>query len=268
MTQEQQYLDIMHQILDSSDIRIDRTKVGIKTVFGPQMKFDLNESFPLLTTKKVWWKGVVHELLWLLSGETNIKYLLDNNVHIWDEWADEDGNLGPVYGTQWRAWEGPDGKVFDQITDLINNIKQNPFSRRHIVSAWNVSQISKMALPPCHTLMQFDVSSDNKLSCSLYQRSGDYFLGIPFNIASYSLLTHMIAKICNLEPGYFIHNIGNAHLYLNHIDQAKLQLSREPYPLPQIKIKRTPNSIFDFKYDDFELVNYKSHATIKAPIAV
>jgi len=287
MHEEQQYLQLMQDILDNGDERLDRTGTGTLTKFGINMRFDLSKQFPLLTTKRVWWKGIVHELLWFLSGSTNIKYLIDNGVHIWDEWADENGELGPVYGKQWRQWEKPGRDAYsyiikdnraeslellvesvDQIKEVVASIKNNPYSRRHIISAWNVAEISRMALPPCHLLVQFDVSSDKKLSCSLYQRSGDFFLGVPFNIASYALLTHMLAHVCDLEVGDFIHNIGNAHLYLNHLDQAKLQLAREPYELPQLKIKRTVNSIFDFKYEDFEIVNYRCHPAIKADIAV
>lgn len=245
----------------------DRTGTGTLSVFGYQMRFDISEKFPAVTTKKLHFKSIIHELLWFLKGETNIKYLKENKVTIWDEWADEKGNLGPVYGSQWRSWHTPDGHTIDQISQVIDQIKTNPDSRRLIVSAWNVSEIEKMALAPCHAIYQFYVA-DGRLSCQLYQRSADIFLGIPFNIASYSLLTMMIAQVCDLKPGEFIHTLGDAHLYLNHIDQVNEQLSREPLPLPVMKINPDVKSIFDFKYDDFKLVGYQSHPAIKAPIAV
>ena len=245
----------------------DRTGTGTLSVFGYQMRFDISEKFPAVTTKKLHFKSIIHELLWFLKGETNIKYLKENKVTIWDEWADKNGDLGPVYGSQWRSWHTPDGHTIDQISQVIDQIKTNPDSRRLIVSAWNVSEIEKMALAPCHAMYQFYVAG-GRLSCQLYQRSADIFLGIPFNIASYSLLTMMIARVCDLEPGEFIHTLGDAHLYLNHLDQVDEQLSREPLPLPVMKINPEVNSIFDFKYDDFELVGYQSHPAIKAPIAV
>jgi thymidylate synthase len=263
----QQYHDLMRTILDRGHRKTDRTGTGTLSIFGYQMRFDLAKGFPLLTTKKLAIKSIIHELLWFLKGDTNIKYLKENGVTIWDEWADENGNLGKVYGHQWRSWEGADGKVIDQITQVINQIKQTPDSRRLIVSAWNVADINTMALPPCHALFQFYVA-DNKLSCQLYQRSGDVFLGVPFNIASYALLTQMIAQVCNLELGEFIHTLGDAHLYSNHLEQADLQLLREIKPLPIMKINPEIKSIFDFKYEDFELLNYQPHPHIKAAVAV
>ena len=260
------YLKLMTNVLNNGTKKIDRTGTGTMSVFGHQSRYSLHNSFPLVTTKKIHLKSIIYELLWFLKGETNIKYLNNNNIKIWDEWADENGNLGPIYGYQWRSWPTSDGKYIDQIKDVINNIKKNPHSRRLIVSAWNVGQIDKMALPPCHTLFQFYVAN-NSLSCQLYQRSADVFLGVPFNIASYSLLTLMIAQLCNLKPGEFIHTIGDAHLYLNHIEQAKLQLSREPKQPPIMNIKKK-NNILDYVYDDFQLINYNSHPHIKAPIAV
>ena len=245
----------------------DRTGVGIRSIFGYQTRYNLNDGFPLVTTKKCHLRSIIYELLWFLKGDTNIKYLKDNNVSIWDEWADENGDLGPIYGKQWRSWLAPDGRVIDQISNVIDQIKRNPSSRRLIVCAWNPADIDKMALPPCHTLFQFNVAN-NKLSCQLYQRSGDLFLGVPFNIASYSLLTMMIAKVCNLELGDFIHTIGDAHIYLNHFEQVRLQLTREPFPLPTMILKDNIDNIFEFQFEDFELRNYQHHPTIKAPIAV
>ncbi|MDD3286642.1 MAG: thymidylate synthase [Bacteroidales bacterium] len=262
-----QYLDLLNNVLESGNLKEDRTGTGTKSIFGYQMRFNLQEGFPLITTKKLHLRSIIHELLWFLQGNTNIDYLHQNKVTIWDEWADENGDLGPVYGKQWRAWETKDGKVVDQISELIEQIKTNPNSRRLLVSAWNVSDVDKMALPPCHVLFQFYVAN-NKLSCQLYQRSADIFLGVPFNIASYAILTHMIAQVCNLEVGDFIHTIGDAHLYTNHFDQARLQLSRSPYPLPELKLNKDIKNIFDFKFEDIEIVNYTSHPTIKAPIAV
>ena len=257
----------MRHVLENDNDKSDRTGTGTRSVFGHQMRFDLSEGFPLVTTKKVHLKSIIHELLWFLKGDTNIKYLKDNGVTIWDEWADEQGNLGPVYGYQWRSWPTPDGGHIDQISNLINDIKRNPDSRRLIVSAWNVPYITTMALPPCHCLFQFYVA-DGKLSCQLYQRSADIFLGVPFNIASYALLTMMIAQVCCLKPGEFIHTFGDAHLYSNHFEQAKLQLSRDPLPLPEMHLNPHVTNIFDFKFEDFELVDYQSHPGIKAPIAV
>tara|TARA_Y100000994_G_scaffold248092_1_gene255016 strand:+ start:601 stop:1392 length:792 start_codon:yes stop_codon:yes gene_type:complete len=260
------YLNLIENILNKGIKKTDRTGTGTISIFGNQSTYDLEDSFPLITTKKTHLKSIIHELLWFLKGDTNIKYLKDNNVKIWDEWADDKGELGPVYGYQWRSWPTYDGEHIDQIKNLINDIKHNPNSRRLIVSAWNVGQISKMALPPCHSFFQFYVAN-NKLSCQLYQRSADVFLGVPFNIASYSLLTMMIAHVCNLQPGKFIHTLGDAHLYINHIEQAKLQLTRKPKSLPKMKIKPR-NNIFDFVFDDFELIGYDPHPHIKAPIAV
>ncbi|MEM6523211.1 MAG: thymidylate synthase [Bacteroidota bacterium] len=262
-----QYLDLMQDIFDNGTKKGDRTGTGTLSVFGRQMRFDLSESFPLLTTKKLHLRSIIHELLWFLSGDTNIKYLKENGVSIWDEWADENGDLGPVYGHQWRSWPTADGSTVDQITQVINQIKKNPNSRRHMVSAWNPSEVDKMALPPCHALFQFYVA-DGKLSCQLYQRSADYFLGVPFNIASYSLLVYMFAQQCDLNAGEFIWTGGDTHLYLNHLEQAKLQLTREPLTGPQLIIKRKPASIFDYKFEDFEIINYQAHPSIKAPIAV
>ena len=262
-----QYLQLLSYVLENGITREDRTGTGTKSVFGYQARYNLHEGFPLLTTKKCHLRSIIIELLWFLKGDTNIKYLHDNKVSIWDEWADENGNLGPVYGKQWRHWEAPDGRIIDQISNVIEQIKKNPNSRRLIVCAWNPADVDKMALPPCHTLFQFYVVN-NKLSCQLYQRSADIFLGVPFNIASYSLLTMMIAQVCRLEVGDFIHTMGDAHLYLNHIEQAKLQLSRKPFPLPTMKINKDVKNIFDFKYEDFELQNYQCHPKIIAPIAV
>ena len=245
----------------------DRTGTGTLSVFGYQMRFDISEKYPAVTTKKLHFKSIIHELIWFLKGETNIKYLKENKVTIWDEWADESGDLGPVYGSQWRSWHTPDGHTIDQISQVIDQIKNNPESRRLIVSAWNVSEIEKMALAPCHALYQFYVAN-GKLSCQMYQRSADIFLGVPFNIASYALLTLMIAQVCGLKPGEFVHTLGDAHLYRNHLEQVDTQLSREPLPLPVMKINPDVKSIFDFKYEDFELVGYESHPAISAPIAV
>ena len=263
----QQYLDLMRRILDEGAEKTDRTGTGTKSVFGHQMRFDLSESFPLLTTKKLHLRSIIHELLWFLTGETNVQYLHENKVTIWDEWADEQGNLGPVYGHQWRKWESADGRVIDQVTQVIEQIKTNPDSRRLIVSAWNVGDIDKMALPPCHLLFQFYVA-DGKLSCQLYQRSADVFLGVPFNIASYSLLCMMMAQVCGLKPGEFVHTLGDAHLYSNHLEQTELQLSREPKALPRMLINPEVDNLFDFKFEDFELVDYDPHPHIKAPVAV
>lgn len=262
-----QYLDLMRDILENGARKTDRTGTGTLSVFGRQVRFDLSEGFPLVTTKKLHLRSIIYELLWFLKGDTNIKYLKDNGVSIWDEWADENGELGPVYGHQWRSWPAPDGRSIDQITQVINQIKQKPDSRRHIVTAWNPAEVDKMALPPCHALFQFYVA-DGRLSCQLYQRSADYFLGVPFNIASYALLTYMFAQQCDLLPGEFVWTGGDVHLYTNHLEQAKLQLSREPYPLPRLKIKRKPPTVFDYQFEDFEIVNYQAHSSIKAPIAV
>ena len=263
----QQYLDLMRHVRENGTFKGDRTGTGTYSIFGHQMRFDLNAGFPLVTTKKMFLRGIIHELLWFLSGSTNIKYLTDHNVHIWDEWADEHGELGPVYGSQWRSWPTPDGHTIDQIEQVVNSIATNPDSRRHIVSAWNVAEVSNMALPPCHSLFQFYVA-DNKLSCQLYQRSADIFLGVPFNIASYALLTMMIAQVTHLELGDFVHTLGDAHIYANHLEQADKQLERSPLPLPTMALNPAIEGIFDFKIDDFELQNYESFAGIKAPIAV
>ena len=262
-----QYHDLMRHVLEQGNQKHDRTGTGTISVFGYQMRFNLAEGFPMITTKKVHLRSIIHELIWFLSGETNIKYLKDNGVSIWDEWADADGNLGPVYGYQWRSWPTPDGRHIDQITQVINQIKNNPDSRRLIVSAWNVAEIENMALPPCHSFFQFYVA-DGKLSCQLYQRSADIFLGVPFNIASYALLTMMIAQVCDLQVGDFVHTLGDAHLYNNHLDQAKLQLSRDLRPLPTLKINPDIKNIFDFKFEDFTLENYDPHPHIKAAVAV
>ena len=263
----QQYLNLLKHVKDVGFKKEDRTGTGTLSVFGYQMRFNLNDGFPILTTKKIHLKSVIHELLWFLSGNTNIEYLKENNVTIWDEWADENGNLGPVYGHQWRSWDAADGSSVDQITDLINQIKTNPNSRRLIVSAWNVGEIAKMKLPPCHAFFQFYVAN-NKLSCQLYQRSADIFLGVPFNISSYALLTMMIAQVCDLKLGDFVHTLGDAHIYLNHMDQVNEQLERSPKPLPNMKINPLVKDIFNFKYDDFELVDYDPYPLIKAPVAV
>lgn len=262
-----QYHDLMQHVLDIGATKTDRTGTGTISVFGYQMRFDLQDGFPMLTTKKLHLKSILHELLWFLKGETNIKYLKDNGVSIWDEWADENGNLGPVYGSQWRSWQAADGRTIDQITQVVNQIKTNPDSRRMIVSAWNVGEIDKMKLPPCHAFFQFYVA-DGKLSCQLYQRSADIFLGVPFNIASYAILTLMMAQVCNLKPGEFIHTLGDAHLYSNHIDQAKLQLSRDFRKLPTLKINPDVKDIFGFKFEDFTLEGYDPHPHIKAAVAV
>lgn len=263
----QQYHALLQHILDNGAQKHDRTGTGTISVFGYQMRFDLNEGFPLVTTKKVHLRSIIHELLWFLKGETNIQYLKENGVSIWDEWADENGELGPVYGKQWRSWEGPNGVVIDQVKDLIEQIKKNPDSRRLIISAWNVAELPKMALMPCHTLFQFYVA-EGKLSCQLYQRSADVFLGVPFNIASYALLTLMIAQVCNLQVGDFVHTFGDVHIYNNHLEQVKLQLSRTPYPLPTMKLNPAVKDIFEFKFEDFTLENYQCHPAIKAPVAV
>lgn len=262
-----QYLDLMQHVKTNGIKKTDRTGTGTLSVFGYQMRFDLAQGFPVVTTKKLHLRSIIHELLWFLKGDTNIKYLHDNKVTIWDEWADENGNLGPVYGYQWRSWPTPDGQYIDQISQVIEQIKNTPDSRRLIVSAWNVGELDKMALPPCHAFFQFYVA-DNKLSCQLYQRSADIFLGVPFNIASYALLTLMIAQVTNLAPGEFIHTFGDAHLYLNHLEQAEEQLSRKPYPLPIMKLNPDIKSVFDFTFDDFELVGYESDPHIKAPVAI
>ena len=263
----QQYLNLLKHVKDVGFKKEDRTGTGTLSVFGYQMRFNLNDGFPILTTKKIHLKSVIHELLWFLSGNTNIEYLKENNVTIWDEWADENGNLGPVYGHQWRSWDAADGSSVDQITDLIDQIKTNPDSRRLIVSAWNVGEIAKMKLPPCHAFFQFYVAN-NRLSCQLYQRSADIFLGVPFNISSYALLTMMIAQVCDLKLGDFVHTLGDAHIYLNHMDQVNEQLQRSPKPLPNMKINPLVKDIFNFKYDDFELVDYDPYPLIKAPVAV
>jgi len=262
-----QYLALMRHVYENGTVKEDRTGTGTKSVFGYQARYDLSAGFPLVTTKKCHLRSIIHELLWFLQGDTNIKYLKDNGVRIWDEWADEDGNLGPVYGSQWRSWPTPDGRHIDQISMVIEQIKNNPDSRRIIVSAWNVAEIDNMALPPCHAFFQFYVA-DGKLSCQLYQRSADIFLGVPFNIASYALLTMMVAQVTGLEAGDFVHTLGDAHLYSNHMEQAKLQLSRKPYPLPTMKINQNVQSIFDFKFEDFELAGYEAHPHIKAAVAV
>lgn len=261
------YLDLMQKVLDEGTFKEDRTGTGTLSIFGHQMRFDLSEGFPVVTTKKLHLRSIIHELLWFLQGDTNIAYLKENNVRIWDEWADENGDLGPVYGHQWRSWPTADGATIDQISNLISNIKNNPDSRRLIVSAWNVSDVENMALPPCHTIFQFYVLN-GKLSCQLYQRSADIFLGVPFNIASYSLLTMMVAQVCDLEPGDFIHTFGDAHLYSNHLDQAKEQLRRTPRALPTMKIDPSVKDIFGFRYEHFELVDYDPAPHIKAPVAV
>jgi thymidylate synthase len=262
-----QYLDLMRHIREHGVERDDRTGTGTLSVFGYQMRFDLGAGFPLVTTKKVFLKGIIHELLWFVAGSTNVRYLQDHDVHIWDDWADDQGELGPVYGSQWRSWPSPDGSTIDQIGRVIEQIKTNPNSRRLIVSAWNVAEVDQMALPPCHMLFQFYVA-DGKLSCQLYQRSADVFLGVPFNIASYALLTMMIAQVTGLKPGDFVHTLGDAHLYLNHLEQADEQLTRTPYPLPRMELNRDVRDILDFRYGDFKLLDYRCHPAIKAPIAV
>jgi len=262
-----QYLDLLQHVLNHGRPREDRTGTGTKSVFGYQMRFNLADGFPVVTTKKLHLKSIIHELLWFLAGDTNVKYLQDNGVRIWNEWANENGDLGHIYGFQWRSWPTPEGKSIDQITQLIHDIKTNPISRRLIVSAWNVGDLDKMNLPPCHLLFQFYVN-EGKLSCQLYQRSADIFLGVPFNIASYALLTMMVAQVTGLKPGDFVHTFGDAHIYNNHLDQVNLQLSRSPLPLPQLKINPAVNSIFDFRYDDFELINYQSYPHIKGEVSV
>ncbi len=268
----QQYLDLLQHILTTGVQKSDRTGTGTISTFGYQMRFNLQDGFPLVTTKKVHLKSIIHELLWFLKGETNIAYLKEHGVKIWDEWADADGELGPVYGKQWRSWEGKDGRVIDQITDVIDQIKKSPDSRRLIVNAWNVADLPQMALMPCHTMFQFytavDKNGRRRLSCQLYQRSADVFLGVPFNIASYSLLTMMIAQVCDMEPGDFIHTFGDVHIYNNHLEQVHTQLSRQPFPLPVMKLNPDVKNIFDFTFDDFTLENYQSHPSIKAPVAV
>lgn len=263
----QQYLHLLQHILDTGATKSDRTGTGTISVFGYQMRFDLKEGFPLVTTKKLHLKSIIYELLWFLKGDTNVAYLHEHGVKIWDEWANENGDLGPVYGHQWRSWAGADGQIYDQIKDILHQIKTNPDSRRMIVNAWNVADLPKMALSPCHALFQFYVS-DGKLSCQLYQRSADVFLGVPFNIASYALLTMMMAQVCGLEPGEFIHTFGDAHLYSNHIEQAKEQLTRKPFALPTMKLNSEVKDLFDFKFEDFTLENYQSHPHIKAPVAI
>lgn len=262
-----QYIDLLRHVMENGVDKGDRTGTGTRSVFGYQMRFNLEDGFPVLTTKKLHLRSIIHELLWFLSGDTNIKYLHDNGVTIWDEWADENGDLGPVYGYQWRSWPNPNGQSIDQISQVVNSLKNNPDSRRHIVSAWNPAEVDKMALPPCHSLFQFYVA-DGRLSCQLYQRSADLFLGVPFNIASYALLTMMMAQVTGLKPGEFVHTLGDVHIYSNHFEQVKEQLSREPRALPVMKINPEVKSIFDFKYEDFTLEGYDPHPTIKAPIAV
>jgi thymidylate synthase len=264
---EQQYLNLLHKLLTEGTKKNDRTGTGTYSLFGYQMRFDLQEGFPLLTTKKLHVKSIIYELLWFLKGDTNVRYLNEHGVTIWDEWADQEGNLGPVYGKQWRSWQRADGSTIDQISNAVTTIKTNPDSRRIIVSAWNVGEIEQMALAPCHCLFQFYVAN-GKLSCLLYQRSADTFLGVPFNIASYALLTMMMAQVCGLKPGEFIHTFGDVHLYLNHVEQAKLQLTRTPRPFPEMKINPNIHSIFDFRYEDFQLINYHPYPHIKAPVSV
>ena len=262
-----QYLDMLQRVLDKGASKTDRTGTGTLSIFGYQLRFDLAEGFPLVTTKKLHLRSIIYELLWFLNGDTNINYLKENGVSIWDDWADEDGELGPVYGKQWRAWPGKDGTTVDQISNVLNSIKTNPDSRRHMVVAYNPTFVDEMALPPCHSLFQFYVA-DGKLSCQLYQRSADTFLGVPFNIASYALLTHMVAQQAGLELGDFVWSGGDVHIYSNHLDQVKEQLSRKPFPLPQLKIARKPESLFNYAFEDFEIVNYQYHPHIKAPVAV
>ena len=263
----QQYLDLLSHVMESGADRMDRTGTGTRGVFGYQMRFDLSEGFPMVTTKKLHKKSIVYELIWFLAGDTNIKYLQDNKVRIWDEWADENGDLGPVYGKQWRRWEGPEGRVIDQVANVIEAIKTNPYSRRHIVSAWNPADVDEMALPPCHCLFQFHVA-DGKLSCQLYQRSADIFLGVPFNIASYALLTEMMAQCCDLEAGDFVHTFGDAHIYSNHFEQVREQLTRSPYPLPRLKLNKDVKNVFDFKYEDVKILGYEAHPHIAGKVAV
>ncbi len=262
-----QYLDLLKHVLENGIPKSDRTGTGTLSVFGYQMRFNLQEGFPLLTTKKLHTRSIIYELLWFLKGDTNIKYLNDNKVTIWNEWADKNGDLGPIYGYQWRSWNATDGRTIDQISEVVESIKNNPNSRRHIVSAWNVGDLDKMALPPCHILFQFYVAN-KKLSCQLYQRSADIFLGVPFNIASYSLLLMMMAQVTGLQPGEFIHTLGDAHIYNNHLEQVKLQLTRQPFPLPTLRLNPEVKSIFDFKFEDFEIINYQAHPHIKGEISV
>jgi thymidylate synthase len=262
------YLDLVRRVMNEGEARPDRTGTGTRSLFGHQMRFDLGDGFPLLTNRKIHTRSVIHELLWFIKGETNVQYLRDHNVSIWDEWADSEGNLGPVYGKQWRRWEGPDGKVIDQLKGVIDQIQRDPHSRRHIVSAWNVADIPQMALAPCHVMFQFYVSRSGKLSCQLYQRSADLFLGVPFNIASYAILTHMIAQVCDLQPGDFIHTIGDAHLYENHLEQAKLLLERDPRPLPALRLNPGVRDIDAFTFEDITIENYDPHPAIKALVAV
>ncbi|MEI8347234.1 MAG: thymidylate synthase [Pseudomonadota bacterium] len=262
-----QYLDLMQYVLDSGTEKKDRTGVGTKSVFGYQCRYDLKAGFPIVTTKKLHLRSIIHELLWFLQGDTNIRYLQENKVRIWDEWADENGNLGPVYGAQWRSWKNADGETFDQITQLVDDLKNKPDSRRHIICAWNVGELKKMALPPCHAFVQFYVA-EGKLSCQLYQRSADIFLGVPFNIASYALLTMMLAQVCHLGLGDLVHTLGDAHLYLNHLEQAQEQLKRQPFPLPRMEINPNVKDIFSFKIEDFNLVGYQAHPHIKAEVAI
>ncbi|MGN8157687.1 thymidylate synthase [Salinisphaera sp. RV14] len=264
---EQPYLDLMREVRDHGVTKADRTGVGTKSVFGRQMRFDLARGFPALTTKKLHLRSIIHELLWFIAGDTNIAYLREHKVRIWDDWADENGDLGPVYGYQWRSWPAPNGESIDQLARVIEGIRRNPDSRRHIVTAWNPAQVDDMALPPCHAMFQFYVAG-GRLSCQLYQRSADIFLGVPFNIASYAILTHMIAQVCDLAVGDFVHTLGDAHIYLNHLDQVAAQLAREPLAPPRLHLNPAIDDIFDFRFDDIELLDYKSHPTIKAPIAV
>ncbi|OIQ15505.1 MAG: thymidylate synthase [Bacteriovorax sp. MedPE-SWde] len=263
-----QYLDLMKHVLENGEKREDRTGTGTTSVFGYQTRYNLQDGFPLVTTKKCHLRSIIHELLWFLKGDTNIQYLKDNKVRIWDEWADENGDLGPVYGYQWRHWTRPDGSEVDQVANLVKGLKENPRSRRHIITAWNPADVDDMALPPCHAFVQFYVSTDGKLSCQLYQRSADIFLGVPFNIASYALFTMMLAQVCGYEPGDFVHTMGDAHLYSNHLEQVELQLTREPKPLPTMKINKDVKSIFEFTIEDFELVGYEAHPHIKGVVAV
>lgn len=268
----QEYLQLLQKIINTGVDKSDRTGTGTRSLFGYQMRFDLQNGFPLVTTKKLHLKSIIYELLWFLKGDTNVEYLQKHGVRIWDEWADENGNLGPVYGKQWRSWDGANGKTVDQVSELIEQLKTNPDSRRLIISAWNVADLPEMKLMPCHCLFQFYTTptegGKRKLSCQLYQRSADVFLGVPFNIASYALLTLMIAQVCDMEPGEFVHSFGDVHLYKNHFEQAELQLTRKPFPLPQMKLNSEVKNIFDFKFEDFELINYQSHPSIKAPVAV
>ena len=263
----QQYLDFLEHVMETGVDRMDRTGTGTRGVFGYQMRFDLADGFPMVTTKKLHLKSIVHELIWFLAGDTNIRYLKDNKVRIWDEWADENGDLGPVYGKQWRRWESPDGRVIDQVANVVEAINANPYSRRHIVSAWNPSEVDDMALPPCHCLFQFHVA-DGRLSCQLYQRSADIFLGVPFNIASYALLTQMMAQVCDLEPGDFVHTFGDAHIYANHFEQVREQLRRVPYPLPTLTLNSDIKSVFDFRYEDIKVTGYQAHPHIAGKVAV